>query len=81
MPSICFSTSPSKRSERPTINPAGRPDGRRHVLRLSSSPSSSTACNNIDRLIDRTLIYWTLTAALGLVYADAVLVLGDVFMG
>jgi hypothetical protein len=60
---------------------SGRPDGRRHVLRLSSSPSSSTACNNIDRRIDRTLIYGTLTAALGLVYADAVLVLGDVFVG
>jgi hypothetical protein len=60
---------------------AGRPDGRRHVLRLSSSPSSSTACNNLDRRIDRTLIYGTLTAALGLVYADAVLVLGDVFVG
>jgi hypothetical protein len=36
---------------------------------------------DIDRLINRTLVYGTLTATLGLVYADAVLVLGDVFVG
>jgi hypothetical protein len=54
----------------------------RRIRQQSRIPGRfSTACNNIDRRIDRTLIYGTLTAALGLVYADAVLVLGDVFVG
>ena len=35
----------------------------------------------IDRLINRTLVYGLLTVALGLVYASAVLVLGDLFGG
>jgi hypothetical protein len=54
---------------------AGRPDGRRHVLRLSSSPSSSTACTTSIGSSTAPWVYGTLTAALGLVYADAVLVL------
>jgi hypothetical protein len=33
--------------------------------------------DEIDRLINRTLVYGTFTAAPGLVYADAVLVLGE----
>jgi hypothetical protein len=36
---------------------------------------------DIDRLINRTLVYGLLTAILGLVYAGAVLVLGQVFGG
>ena len=36
---------------------------------------------DIDRLINRTLVYGLLTAILGLVYASAVLVLGEVFGG
>jgi hypothetical protein len=36
---------------------------------------------DIDRLINRTLVYGLLTAMLGLVYAAAVLVLGQVFGG
>jgi hypothetical protein len=36
---------------------------------------------DIDRLINRTLVYGLLTALLGLVYATAVLVLGQVFGG
>ena len=36
---------------------------------------------DIDRLINRTLVYGLLTAGLGLVYVGAVLVLGDVFGG
>jgi uncharacterized membrane protein YbhN (UPF0104 family) len=36
---------------------------------------------DIDRLINRTLVYGLLTAILGLVYAGAVLVLGDLFGG
>jgi hypothetical protein len=36
---------------------------------------------DIDRLINRTLVYALLTALLGLVYATAVLVLGQVFGG
>ena len=36
---------------------------------------------DIDRLINRTLVYGLLTALLGLVYAGAVLVLGQVFGG
>jgi hypothetical protein len=36
---------------------------------------------DIDRLINRTLVYGSLTAILGLVYAGAVLVLGEVFGG
>ena len=36
---------------------------------------------DIDRLINRTLVYGLLTAILGLVYAGAVLVLGDLFSG
>jgi hypothetical protein len=36
---------------------------------------------DIDRLINRTLVYGLLTAMLGLVYAGAVLVLGQVFGG
>jgi hypothetical protein len=36
---------------------------------------------DIDRLINRTLVYGMLTAILGLVYAGAVLVLGEVFGG
>jgi hypothetical protein len=36
---------------------------------------------DIDRLINRTLVYGLLTALLGAVYAGAVLVLGDVFGG
>jgi hypothetical protein len=35
----------------------------------------------IDRLINRTLVYGLLTALLGLVYAGAVLVLGQLFGG
>jgi hypothetical protein len=36
---------------------------------------------DIDRLINRTLVYGLLTATLGLVYAGAVLILGQVFGG
>jgi len=36
---------------------------------------------DIDRLINRTLVYGLLTAILGLVYAGAVLILGQVFGG
>jgi hypothetical protein len=36
---------------------------------------------DIDRLINRTLVYGLLTAILGLVYAGAVLLLGQVFGG
>jgi hypothetical protein len=36
---------------------------------------------DIDRLINRTLVYGLLTASLGLVYAGAVLILGDLFGG
>jgi hypothetical protein len=36
---------------------------------------------DIDRLINRTLVYGLLTAALGLTYAGAVLILGQVFGG
>jgi hypothetical protein len=36
---------------------------------------------DIDRLLNRTLVYGLLTAILGLVYAGAVLVLGEVFGG
>jgi hypothetical protein len=35
----------------------------------------------IDRIINRTLVYGTLTAILGLIYAGAVLVLGQLFGG
>ena len=36
---------------------------------------------DIDRLLNRTLVYGLLTAILGLVYAGTVLVLGEVFGG
>src|SRR4030095_8204259 len=36
---------------------------------------------DIDRLINRTLVYGLLTVVLGLVYAGAVLILGQVFGG
>jgi hypothetical protein len=36
---------------------------------------------DIDRLINRTLVYGLLTAVLGLAYAGAVLVLGELFGG
>jgi len=48
---------------------------------LRASPSCGNRLYDIDRLINRTLVYGLLTALLAAVYAGAVLVLGQVFGG